>query len=146
MPPSDPVAPCVAAPVMDAALLAVIVPPRRSIRAHHGWCSHAMWRGEVTAGVAEVEGEGEDEGTGKRAHRGGRSRDDNNGTGSHGPELLREKKDQFDLVISNVHMPDMDGFKLLELVGLEMDLPGISEAAEEELLHTLTMLILMEMK
>ncbi|AQK91238.1 ubiquitin carrier protein 7 [Zea mays] len=51
---------------------------------------------------------------------------DNNGTGSHGPELLREKKDQFDLVISNVHMPDMDGFKLLELVGLEMDLPGIS--------------------
>uniref|UniRef100_A0A804QJK0 Response regulatory domain-containing protein n=1 Tax=Zea mays TaxID=4577 RepID=A0A804QJK0_MAIZE len=71
---------------------------------------------------------------------------DNNGTGSHGPELLREKKDQFDLVISNVHMPDMDGFKLLELVGLEMDLPGISEAAEEELLHTLTMLILMEMK
>uniref|UniRef100_A0A804QNP2 Response regulatory domain-containing protein n=1 Tax=Zea mays TaxID=4577 RepID=A0A804QNP2_MAIZE len=74
---------------------------------------------------------------------------DNNGTGSHGPELLREKKDQFDLVISNVHMPDMDGFKLLELVGLEMDLPGIRQkaaAAEEELLHTLTMLILMEMK
>jgi hypothetical protein len=24
-------------------------------------------------------------------------------------------------------MPDMDGFKLLELVGLEMDLPGISK-------------------
>jgi len=53
-------------------------------------------------------------------------RSDNNGTGSHCPELLREKKDQFDLVISNVHMPDMDGFKLLELVGLEMDLPGIN--------------------
>jgi len=43
------------------------------------------------------------------------------------PKLLKEDIDKFDPVISDVDMPDMDGFILLERVGLEMDLPIIGE-------------------
>ncbi|KAL1201104.1 Two-component response regulator ARR14 [Cardamine amara subsp. amara] len=39
--------------------------------------------------------------------------------------ILREKKDSFDLVLSDVHMPGMNGYNLLQQVGLEMDLPVI---------------------
>ncbi|KAG6654614.1 hypothetical protein CIPAW_05G158400 [Carya illinoinensis] len=43
---------------------------------------------------------------------------------------LRERKGCFDVVLSDVHMPDMDGYKLLEHVGLEMDLPVIMMSAD----------------
>ena len=35
-------------------------------------------------------------------------------------------KDELDLVIRDAHMPDMDGFMLLQLIRVEMDLPSIS--------------------
>ncbi|XP_020529843.1 two-component response regulator ARR2 isoform X1 [Amborella trichopoda] len=45
--------------------------------------------------------------------------------------LLRERKGGFDIVLSDVYMPDMDGFKLLEHIGLEMDLPVIMMSADD---------------
>ncbi|CAL0333115.1 unnamed protein product [Lupinus luteus] len=50
----------------------------------------------------------------------------------HALNLLRERKDGYDIVISDVNMPDMDGFKLLEHLGLEMDLPVIMMSVDGE--------------
>ncbi|XBI03828.1 hypothetical protein VPH35_132198 [Triticum aestivum] len=38
----------------------------------------------------------------------------------------REGKDEMEMVISDAHMPDIDGFMLLQLIRVEMDLPSIS--------------------
>jgi two-component response regulator (ARR-B family) len=52
-------------------------------------------------------------------------------TKTNGQDALQELRrrqdegDQFDLVLSDVYMPDMDGFKLLESVGLELEIPVI---------------------
>ncbi|PWA64628.1 CheY-like superfamily [Artemisia annua] len=47
--------------------------------------------------------------------------------------ILRRDKNAYDVVLSDVHMPDRDGFKLLVDIGLEMDLPVIMMSADEKL-------------
>lgn len=42
--------------------------------------------------------------------------------------ILRAKEVKVDIIITDVHMPDINGFWLLEKVGLEMDLPCISKS------------------
>ncbi|KAB2004990.1 hypothetical protein ES319_D11G238800v1 [Gossypium barbadense] len=45
---------------------------------------------------------------------------------------LRENRNGFDIITSNVYMPDMDGFKLLEHIGLDIDMPIINNKDETE--------------
>ncbi|KAL6007358.1 hypothetical protein ACLOJK_032855 [Asimina triloba] len=46
--------------------------------------------------------------------------------------ILAEKKQKFDLILTDVHMPDMDGFKLLEHVGLDLNLPVVMMSADKD--------------
>ncbi|KAA8535574.1 hypothetical protein F0562_030577 [Nyssa sinensis] len=47
-------------------------------------------------------------------------------------EMLRKDKDNYDIVITDVKMLDMDGFELLEIIGLEMDIPVIMMSANDD--------------
>ncbi|XP_020267739.1 two-component response regulator ORR21-like isoform X2 [Asparagus officinalis] len=47
-------------------------------------------------------------------------------------QILRENKGNYDIVISDVKMPDMDGFTLTEIVGVEMNLPVIMFSVDSE--------------
>lgn len=46
--------------------------------------------------------------------------------------MVMEQKDRFDLVMSDVYMPNEDGFHLLEVVGLTLDLPVIMMSGNAE--------------
>ena len=47
-------------------------------------------------------------------------------------ESLRTNKEDFDIVLSDVHMPDIDGFKLLEQIALEIDIPVLMMSANSD--------------
>ncbi|KAK9815462.1 hypothetical protein WJX72_004023 [[Myrmecia] bisecta] len=47
-------------------------------------------------------------------------------------ERLRDRHQHYDLVLSDVYMPDMDGFKLLETIGLELGVPVIMMSSNGE--------------
>ncbi|KAL6134268.1 hypothetical protein ACLB2K_066500 [Fragaria x ananassa] len=47
-------------------------------------------------------------------------------------EILRENKNKFDLVISDVWMPEMNGFQLLQQLAHEMDLPVVMVSSSDD--------------
>ncbi|KAK6138786.1 hypothetical protein DH2020_027472 [Rehmannia glutinosa] len=49
-----------------------------------------------------------------------------------------DNRNAYDIVISDVHIPGMDGFRLLEHVGLEMDLPVITDDSKSEVMKGVT--------
>ncbi|EEF39326.1 two-component response regulator ARR2 [Ricinus communis] len=46
--------------------------------------------------------------------------------------MLREDKNKFDIVVIDLHMPDMDGFELLEIAEFEMGLPVVMMSSDDD--------------
>ncbi|CAN0888875.1 Two-component response regulator ORR24 [Linum grandiflorum] len=46
--------------------------------------------------------------------------------------MLRDENFQFDLVVSDVHMPEIDGIKLLKIAAFEMDLPVVLVSSDDD--------------
>lgn len=42
-------------------------------------------------------------------------------------DLLREQKQNFDLVMTDIHMPEMNGIQLLQAIVPEIDIPVVSK-------------------
>ncbi|XP_039012140.1 two-component response regulator ORR21-like [Hibiscus syriacus] len=51
--------------------------------------------------------------------------------GSDALALLREKNNRFDIVICDLHMPDIHGLELIEIIVSEMDLPVVMMSSDE---------------
>ena len=47
-------------------------------------------------------------------------------------KILRSKKNKIDIELSDVHMPDMDGFKLLEIIQFELSIPVLMMSANSD--------------
>ncbi|THF99465.1 hypothetical protein TEA_016337 [Camellia sinensis var. sinensis] len=47
-------------------------------------------------------------------------------------KMLRKNKEKYDIVITDVIMLDMNGFELLEIIGLEMDMPVIMMSTNDD--------------
>ncbi|KAK5783803.1 hypothetical protein PVK06_038318 [Gossypium arboreum] len=45
--------------------------------------------------------------------------------------LLRQDKNRFDIVLCDLHMPDINGFELLQIIEVEMDLPVVMMSSDD---------------
>ena len=48
-------------------------------------------------------------------------------SGKEALSLLREDSSRFDIVLSDLHLSDINGLKLLEIMAFEMDMPVVGK-------------------